>query len=320
MREVTGTDGRDVVSNEVYAPGPDQRAVPGDPDPGRSTLDRLVAPGLISPGSSTSRAGDGSCPLIVLACLGVGVAAGLLLIAFGLLGTTSGPSFALPQSVSRQTWIRLAGCLVVAAVVGAATRWPVGAVLAGMATWTLPALLGGDRANTQALARTEAVASWAEMLRDNLGAAAGLEQAIIAAAQVPPAAIADEVTALAADIRAGTRLPDALANVPDRVERPDRATWWSRALSQAAHRQASRLADLLSELAELARKRAAVRLRVAAGRARVRTSARVITATTVVFAAGLVVLNRTYLARLRHPTGQLVLLLVGGCSPPGSPA
>lgn len=244
------------------------------------------------------------------AALGVGVAAGLLLIVWGLLGTTSGAS--LPRSVSRQTWIRLAVCLGVAAVVGAATRWSVGAALVALAAWTLPALLGGNKAHTKALARTEAVASWAEMLRDNLGAAAGLEQAIIAAAQVPPAAIADEVTTLAADIRAGAGFATALANFRAALNDPI-GDLVVRALSQAAHRQGSRLTDLLSELAELARKRAAVRMRVAAGRARVRTSARVITATTMVFAAGLVVLNRKYLAPYDDATGQLVLLLVGGC-------
>lgn len=45
IREVTGSDGRDVISNEVYAPGPDLRAVPATPI--RSdTIDRLVAAGL----------------------------------------------------------------------------------------------------------------------------------------------------------------------------------------------------------------------------------------------------------------------------------
>ena len=52
-------------------------------------------------------------------------------------------------------------------------------------------------------------------------------------------------------------------------------------------------------------------MRVAAGRARVRTSARVVTATTVVFAAGLVVLNRPYLAAYDTLVGQLVLVLIG---------
>ena len=69
------------------------------------------------------------------------------------------------------------------------------------------------------------------------------------------------------------------------------------ALHQAAHRQASRLADLLTDSGRASPAgRTTVRLRVVAARARVRTSARVITATTVVMAVGLVVLNRDYLA------------------------
>ncbi|HZB32923.1 MAG TPA: type II secretion protein F, partial [Streptosporangiaceae bacterium] len=53
------------------------------------------------------------------------------------------------------------GCAVIA---GAVTRWPVGAVLAGLAVWWLPRLLGPDRHHEQHLARIEAVASWAESL------------------------------------------------------------------------------------------------------------------------------------------------------------
>jgi tight adherence protein B len=205
---------------------------------------------------------------VLVACLGVGAGVGLLLIVVGLRRTTLVLPSQLVGGLSRQTWTRIGLCLGVAAVVGAATRWPVGAALAGLAAWTLPTLLGGDRAQAQALARAEAVASWAEMLRDNLGAAAGLEQAIIAAAQVPPAAIRDEVQTLALDIRSGKGLVAALARFRTSLNDPI-GDLVVRALSQAAHRQGSRLTDLLSELAELARKRAGVRLRVAAGRARV---------------------------------------------------
>jgi Flp pilus assembly protein TadB len=206
--------------------------------------------------------------------------------------------------------VRLAACVAVAAAVGLLTRWPVGAVLAGIATWTLPRVLGADRAEQTALARTEAVAAWSEMLRDNLSAAAGLEQAIIAAAAVAPPAISDEATQLAASLRAGMRLPDALSTFREALADPT-GDLVVRALSQASHRQASKLADLLAELAELARKRTGVRLRVAAGRARVRTSARVVTATTVAFAVALVALNRPYLAAYDSALGQLVLLLIG---------
>ena len=54
-----------------------------------------------------------------------------------------------------------------------------------------------------------------------------------------------------------------------------------------------------------------MRLRVEAGRARTRTSVRVVTITTMVFALGLIVLNRGYLAPFRTASGQGVLLLVG---------
>jgi tight adherence protein B len=246
---------------------------------------------------------------LIALLLGAGFAAGLLLIAVGARRRPRPPR-APVTILTREMTTRLVVCLVVAAVVGLATGWPVGAVLAGIATWTLPTLLGGDRAQQQAIARTEAVAAWAEMLRDNLGAAAGLEQAILAAGQVPPAAIRDEVLALSVDIRSGTRLPDALAAFRTRLADPT-ADLVVRALAQAAHRQASKLADLLTELAEVARKRTTVRLRVAAGRSRVRTSARVVTATTVVFAAGLVVLNRPYLSAYDTLVGQLVLVLIG---------
>jgi len=84
-----------------------------------------------------------------------------------------------------------------------------------------------------------------------------------------------------------------------------------RALRQAARRQAGKLADLLTELAEVARKKASVRLRVAAGRSRVRTSARVVTATTIIMALGLALLNRRYLAAYDTAAGQLALLLTG---------
>ena len=252
-----------------------------------------------------------SAVAVVASVLGAGVAAGLLLMACGLRRIPRGQPRRQTAALTREQVTRLAACLAMAAAVGLLTRWPVGAVLAGVAVWTLPRLLGADRAQQRAMARTEAVASWAEMLRDNLSAAAGLEQAIIAAAAVPPAAIRDEVTQLAAALRAGVPAPEALAAFRQALADPT-ADLVVRALAQAAHRQASKLADLLTELAEVARKRTSVRLRVAAGRARVRTSARVVTVTTIVFAVGLVALNRPYLAAYDDATGQLVLLLIGG--------
>jgi tight adherence protein B len=247
---------------------------------------------------------------LIAMVLGAGVAAGILLIAHGL-NPTDRPPGPPRWRLSRPDTIRVAGALAAAAAAGLLTRWPVGALLAGAATWLLPRVMGADRHHKQAMARTDAVASFSEMLRDNLAAAAGLEQAILAAADVAPQPIAAEVRILAADVRSGMRLPDALVRFRTAMNDPV-ADLIVAALHQAAQRQASRLADLLSTLADIARRATIVRLRVVAARARVRTSARVITVTTLAMAVGLALLNRDYLAPYNTLLGQLILLAVGG--------
>jgi tight adherence protein B len=79
----------------------------------------------------------------------------------------------------------------------------------------------------------------------------------------------------------------------------------------AAEHQAQRLAELLGSLAQAARDQATMRLRVEAGRARTRTSVKVIVGATGGLVLGLAVLNRGYLAPYDTAVGQLVLLLVG---------
>jgi Flp pilus assembly protein TadB len=246
---------------------------------------------------------------VIAMLLGAGVAAGILLIAHGITPTAM-PARPPRWRLSRPDTIRLAGSLVAAALAGLVTRWPVGAVLAGAATWLLPKVLGADRHHHKAMARSDAVASFSEMLRDNLAAAAGLEQAILAAADVAPQAILTEVRALAADVRSGVRLSDALARFRTAMNDPV-ADLVVAALHQAAQRQASRLAELLTTLAAIARRATTVRLRVVAARARVRTSARVVTVTTLAMAVGLAILNRAYLAPYSTLLGQLILVAVG---------
>jgi Flp pilus assembly CpaF family ATPase len=51
IREVTDADGRQIVSNEVYAPGPDRRAVPAVPVRA-ATLEELAATGWQPPGQA----------------------------------------------------------------------------------------------------------------------------------------------------------------------------------------------------------------------------------------------------------------------------
>ena len=126
-----------------------------------------------------------------------------------------------------------------------------------------------------------------------------------------PAPIRDEVTRLGARLRRGDRLAPALRTLALEL---DDATGdlVVTALVMAAERNARHIGELLTALATAARDQASLRMRVMAGRARIRTSSRVITAVTLAMAAGLALLNRHYLAPYDSPLGQFVLLIVGG--------
>ncbi len=258
--------------------------------------------------------------VLYAAVLGAGTGIGLLLIVRGIAGPTAEQeaSFTHPSRLSR--WLaarrpgagrRLAVAVAVGLVVGVWTRWPVAAVLAAVGAWVLPGLIGPDREHQRRLARIEAIATWTESLRDTLGAAAGLEQAITATAAMAPTPIRDEVTRLAGRLRRGDRLAPALRALA--VELDDATgDLVVTALVMAAERNARHIGELLTSLATAARDQASLRMRVMAGRARIRTSSRVITAVTLTMAVGLVLLNRRYLAPYDTPTGQLVLAIVGG--------
>jgi tight adherence protein B len=242
--------------------------------------------------------------------LGAGVGLGLVLAWAGWRGVAfprPARSPARPK-VERAT-LRLGLAAGAAVVVGAATGWPVGALLAGLAGWGLPGLLGGTKGRAEALARIEAVAGWAEMLRDTMAGAAGLEQAIVATAAVAPLPIRAEVATLAVRLE-GERLAPGLRGFADEVA-DQTMDLVVAALVLAAEHQASRLGELLGSLAQAARDQATMRLRVEAGRARSRTSVKVVVGVTAGLALGLAVLNRSYLSPYDTALGQLVLLLVG---------
>ena len=118
--------------------------------------------------------------------------------------------------------------------------------------------------------------------------------------------------ALAAHLeRPGTRLAPALHAFADELDDPT-ADLVVAALVLSSQRQARRVGELLGALARAARDDATMRLRVEAGRARTRTSVRVVVGVTLAMAAGLVVLNRGYLASYDSAFGQLILAGVGG--------
>jgi Flp pilus assembly protein TadB len=207
--------------------------------------------------------------------------------------------------------IRLALGAVAAIVVGALTRWPMAAVLVGIGGFLAPSLLGGEAKRRAQLDRVEAIAAWAEMLRDTMAGSGGLEQSIVATAGVAPRAIRPEVLRLAARLERD-RLAPALHEFADEID-DSSGDLVVAALILAAGKSPKRLGDLLGRLATFARSEVNMRLRVEAGRARTRTSVKVITTATTVFALLLLIFNRDYLHPYDSAIGQAVLALIGVC-------
>lgn len=242
--------------------------------------------------------------LVVLAA-GGGFGAGLCMIAAGLTGRdlTGGAT-----RLGRVRPWRVAAAVAVGAAVGVATGWPVAAVGAASASVALPRLFGGRRAREAAVAKTEAVASWTEMVRDAIGAASGLEEALTATAAISPDPLRPAVTTLAARLQREP-LASSLVAFGEEVAHPS-ADLVVAALTIAARMEASDLGGLLSRLAEAIRGDARMRIRVEVGRARIRTATRVIVGVVAATIVLLIVLNRSYLGAYDSAAGQVVLAVV----------
>jgi tight adherence protein B len=247
--------------------------------------------------------------MILLAALtGVAMAAGALLLADGLTfrprRTVARTGPRVPADVRRRAGLAVAlgglGLLL--------TRWPVAAVaLAGLG-WFVPDLSSGRAARERITARTEAVASWTEMLRDTMSGAHGLEEAIITTAEVAPQPIRAEAAALTVRVEREP-LASALRAFADDLAHPS-GDLVVTVLTLAAEGAVGDLNELLGTLALSAREEAAMQLRVDAARARVRTAVRVIAGVTAATALGLILLNRSYLDVYGSVVGQLVLAAV----------
>lgn len=257
--------------------------------------------------------------VVVVAALGVIAGVGLWLSVGAMLGWEllhANVDWSSRRQQVRDTVTSLGLAIVVGLVTLLVTQWPVAAGLAGVATAVGPRMLGGARARTQAIERTEAIASWAESVRDTMAAAAGLEEAIVATSVAPPAAIAPEVRALARRLR-HQRLTDALESFGAELDHPS-ADLVVAALTIAARMEAADLGGLLARLAVSIRDDATMRVKVEVSRQRLRTSAKIILGTVAATVVMLLVLNRSYLDAYDSVVGQLVLAVVAGIFLTGS--
>jgi hypothetical protein len=253
------------------------------------------------------------------ALLGVGVGAGFALLAFALFGTgprrfPRGPAGRLLQTMSSPaTRRRLLGCGGVGLAAGVLTRWPVALLLGMLLAWWWPSLFGAKGTAQQAIARINAIATWAEMLRGMMAAAASIEQAILATIPLAPEPIRTDLETLALGLRQNQPLAVALRPLADAID-DDTGDLVVGALILAAdpNQRSGNLAEQLGQLAAAARAKATMRSRVQADRARLHTAARAITVITIGVIAALVLVGRSFLAPYSTVLGQLALLGVGG--------
>lgn len=249
---------------------------------------------------------------LVVAALAAGVGVGILVMTAGLTGREL---FARPDlddllNRSGRALARSTAVVFAALFVLAITGWAVGAILAGCAAWVLPKVLGGKAQREAAIARTEAIASWTEMIRDSIAAASGLEEAIVATAPVAPPAIATEVRSLVYRLD-HQQLPEALVAYGEDLHHPS-GDLVVAALVIAARMEASDLSSLLSRLADAIRGEARMRIRVEVGRTRVRTATKVIVGVVIAAVLFLAVANGEYLAVYDSPGGQIMLAVISG--------
>lgn len=247
------------------------------------------------------------------ALCGALVGLGLLLVVLGMRGTpppSPRPVRQLPSWLSDRLLLRAA--LAAGALIGVwlATGWPAGAVIAAIGGASLPSIVGARGRRAAAVAKIEAIAAWAEQLRDVMAAAAGIQEAIVATGPLAPAAIGDEVRRLVDRISTRRqRFRPALEQFADELDHP-LGDMVVTSLLLASERQ-GRLGDLLSEVARSARQTATMRLRVEAARARTYVTTRLIVGITVLIATWLLVFRREYLAPFDTAGGQVMLVIIG---------
>ena len=258
-------------------------------------------------------------PPALAALAAAALGAGLMLVVIGLVGTrrpaappTSSSSraaalFGIGLSTTRRRARRALLALAVAVTAGVwlLTGWPVGGLIAGLAVLGAPWLLTVGAAERRMIARLEAVETWTRRLKDLVRTGHGLISGIVTSARTAPAAIAEEVSDLAAELQAGSdplqaldRFADALADF--------KADEVIAALKLHAGDRGQRLSDVLTSVAASAASEMVMRRGVAAKRAEPRFVTRFMTA---LIAIVLIVVfsNAAYAKPYGQVVGQLVL-------------
>jgi len=152
------------------------------------------------------------------------------------------------------------------------TRWLVAAGFAGAAT---AALFSRRVVPRDLVAKTDAIASWTRSLRDMMGTATGLTEAVIATAPVAPEVLRGPAARLARRAERSPLVP-ALECFAADVAHP--SCDFVVAVLCIAATQETKLRDLLGMLASCTAAQAQMLRRIEVSRARIRTSVRMVMA------------------------------------------
>ena len=249
---------------------------------------------------------------LIATAFGLGVGLGVLLLIQGARGKTVVPAMEqiAPNMRPDVALAWFSAGLLSGLVTFAFTGWIVLAVVVGWSVMVGHRMLGGNAERTDFIARTQAIASWADMIRDNMAAAAGLEQALVASAKRPPHAIETEVRRFANRLQ---RMPllDALQMLQVDLKHPS-GDLVVVSLANATRLAAQDLGPLLSRLSDAIRSEVRMRTRVEVGRARIRTSARIVVGVMVFTLLFLLAFGRNLLDAYSSLEGQLWMFVVFG--------
>jgi Flp pilus assembly protein TadB len=251
---------------------------------------------------------------VLAAVAGAVLVGGVLLIVFGAVRTTQGPTGArrhrlrLPDGGwPRWRWIVSGAGGVLA---WAVTGWPVAALIVVAVVVGLPYLLSSGKVAARSIDRIEAIEEWTRRLADVLATGVGLEQGLLASWSTCPPPITAEVGSLVARLSARWPTEQALRSFADDLD--DAAgDFVVSSLLLASRRRGPGLSSVLTAAAGSVADEVATRRKVEAERARPRSTARLVTLITL-GVAGLLMLNGTYLAPYGEGLGQLVLLVIAG--------
>jgi Flp pilus assembly protein TadB len=251
--------------------------------------------------------------------LGAGVGIGLLLIVAGLRGrAVFGGGDRDEDDVERRRagspGSRVTRRWLVAGAIGSVawlvTGWFAAGLIAICAALMLPRMFGGQGARREWIAKTQAIATWTEMLRDTMAAADGVEEAIAATVPIAPQPIRREVGLLDARRRSEQPLTEALAAFGREIDHPS-ADLVVASLSMAASGEGSDFVGVLTRLATMTRDESRMYSRIESSRATVHTSGRIILAVFVGTIILISLISRDFLKAYGTIQGQLWLVLVG---------